>query len=77
MVPESECSVRIRLDAPFIDDGEEHINVRKEKLDGAIINLRSDRSIDDICCAIEDIIGYEEPTCDEKVGYKLVLLSFQ
>ena len=77
MVPESQCSVRIRLDAPSIDGGEEHINVRKEPLDETIINLRNDRSIDDICCAIEDVIGFEETACDEKEGFKLVLLSFQ
>ena len=73
MVPESQCSVNIRLDAPVIDGGEEDINVRKEELDALLINLRQ-VATKEVCCSEKDIIkvpDYDddetevEITCDE------------
>lgn len=79
MVPESRCSVRIRLDAPDIDEGEEKINIRKETFgnpkDALLISLRQ-FTANDVCCAIEDIIEVEEQenevegACDEQEGFQ-------
>ena len=76
MVPESQCSVNIRLDAPVIDEGEENINARKEELDALLINLRQ-VATKEVCCSAKDIIevpDYDddenevEITCDELDG---------
>ena len=67
------------MDAPLIDGGEEVLNIRKEKLaDASLINLRQAKSLDNVCCAIEDIINDEadDATCDEMQGFKLVSPHF-
>ena len=78
LVPAEQCSVRIRLDAPLIDGGEEVLNIRKEKLaDATLINLRQAKSLDNVCCAIEDIINDDDDaTCDDIQGFKLVSPHF-
>ena len=79
MVPESRCSVRIRLDAPEIEEEEEKLNIRKETFanpkDALLISLRQ-FTTNDVCCAIEDIIEVEEKenevegSCDEQEGFQ-------
>ena len=58
MVPESQCSIRIRSGGIWEDVEEERF-----------IKKREDRSIKEVCCAVEDIFesGQEVQLCDE--GY--------
>ena len=76
MVPESRCSVRIRLDAPEMNEEEENIDDSTEHLnskDRLLITLRQSAT-KDVCCAKEDIIEDEKNeddkrmTCGEKDG---------
>ena len=57
MVPESQCSIRIRSGGIWDDVDEE------------VIKKREDRSIKEVCCAVEDIFesGDKLQLCDE--GY--------
>lgn len=79
MVPESQCSIRVRSGGLWENEdygeigGEEDLNSKKEKPEDEVINKRQDRSLKDVCCAIEDIFEREEEEvfkvapCDE--GY--------
>ena len=71
MVPESRCSVQIRLGAQEMNGEEERGNNGKETFnskDALLINLRQSAT-KEICCAEEDIIEVEA-TCNVQAGAK-------
>ena len=76
MVPADHCSSAVRLDAPVLDGGEELLgdgdNIRTGAAviqDSTLINLRQARSLNEVCCSIDDIID-EDKSCDDTEGFK-------